>query len=538
VRATAILCAGALLVPLVVAVPTSAATTHAAGQPVPINDCWTNVLGVPTLTSFSLTRSVNTASGNKQVRFTVHADDKGAGAPGIGRVDLQLTPPDSPYPARSLELTHRSGDTWTGSATFTPWEAHVGKWHVVFLELVGKTVKNSLGFPADRAYNEARLAKIGPTTFTVAAPHPDSTKPTLHAFFHTPDNVNTKSSRKTVTFQARASDTGSGVATVVVDFADEGQQRFWPFPDPQFPLHLKRVAGTHKFRGQLTVPKWIIGSDQFTFYATVTDRAGNQHAYGFGGSSSVQDFDGTLGVVAHRYNKSPTATFSTSLVSPTHADVRTDSHRVTVTTHVTLAAPTPKIDTITVNEGWPDQGPTTVSTGTLHRVSGTARNGVWRGTIVIHHCTARRSDDHLVLAAFSNHQLTGTKDVPIHIRVSDHFPPRFKVHPSGGAPTDPISVEFNEDVAGLTDKTMVVQQQDGSQPNAHARQPGTWACATTAGTSVSCYRGPVRSATFTPEDPIPAGEYEIISDPGNQHGLTDEAGNPSYFGDRYGVGTG
>ena len=329
-KITALLSAGALLVPLVGVVPAAEAVSpQAAGQPIPVNDCWSNVLGRPTLASFALTRSVNTANGNKQVRFTVHADDKGAGAPGIGRVDLQLRPPDSQYPSRSVELTHRSGNTWTGSVTFTPWEAHVGRWHVVFLELVGKTVKNSLGFPTDRAYNETQLAKIGPTTFTVAAPHPDSTKPRLLAFFHTPDNVNTKSAPKTVTFQARVTDKGSGVASVVVNFADEGQQRFWPFPDPQFPLHLKRVAATHKFRGQLVVPQWIIGGDRFTFSATVTDRAGNQRTYGFGGASSAPHFDGTLGVDAHRYNRSPAPKFSASSLSHTHVDVRTDSHRVT-----------------------------------------------------------------------------------------------------------------------------------------------------------------------------------------------------------------
>jgi hypothetical protein len=85
------------------------------------------------------------------------------------------------------------------------------------------------------------------------------------------------------------------------------------------------------------------------------------------------------------------------------------------------------------------------------------------------------------------------------------------------------SVGFNVDVSNVT-STDLVLRASGSSTNI----PGQIVCRDASFSSVSCASGPVRSATFTPNQALsPGGSYDLIVNPaGAPSAMTDAFGNP------------
>jgi hypothetical protein len=515
----------ALLISAAFVVPVSLSAAPAAAvvaKPIPINDCWITDTGKPQLDSFYYTpHAIDTTDGNQRMKVTAQAHDTGGGgtALGIAEIDVFLYKPEAAFPnVRRVRLHRTDGTRWRGSTTFTPYTRFVGTWHVQAVVLTSNTVKNRLVLPndpPDRSYNEAQLAVFGATTFTVTAPHPDNRTPVAHSFY-VPATVNTTESAKVVTFHALVTDDGSGVAKVLPFFAREGGNgRVWP--GGAIPA-MTRVGDTNRYVAHVRVPSWWHGhGTRLVFDLEAIDKAGNEIVYDYQDAPQLARYNPYMTVHARTLQNAPKAKVTDLSRHPATVDVRTDSKRVHISVRITLAKPTPAIDAVFVNEHGH------LANGRLHLVSGNGRNGIWRGSIVIHHCLAKRSDKSLEMIMRSGHSTISSKHIPIRIRTSDVRAPRFHPYYSSGSPTDDFKITFGEDVAGIAKKTLIVTPTDGDG----SVVAGSWACATSSGVTVSCYRGPARSATFTAAATMPVGLYDIVANPHHQLTLTDMAGNPA-----------
>lgn len=96
--------------------------------------------------------------------------------------------------------------------------------------------------------------------------------------------------------------------------------------------------------------------------------------------------------------------------------------------------------------------------------------------------------------------------------------------------SSPLRLSFDEDVTDLSSESAVIRRSGlyrGSTNEAPAGAPGTWSCATVAGAATDCLDGTLRTAVWTPAEPLVAGvDYSLDFNPEHVLSLTDLSGNP------------
>ena len=168
----------------------------------------------------------------------------------------------------------------------------------------------------------------------------------------------------------------------------------------------------------------------------------------------------------------------------------------------------------------------------MRLVSGTRRNGIWKATVTLPRCEAEAGRWFGYVTAF-DYGTPGDQADTRTVRVlnADIAPPYAervgRVRPEG-----PVSIRFDEDVAGVTTDNVLVFRgiEDAADwPTQPTPISGSSACRTAAGVAVDCSTGPVRTAQFTPSSPFVDLEdtpHTMVLNPEGHLGLTDMAGNP------------
>jgi hypothetical protein len=484
----------------------------------PLNDCASSDNGDPVLTSFSLSpSSVDVTNGARQVHFSLAVTDPGGPGPATGAkvVKVGFGPnvvgEGGPH---MIVLTKNSAGLWVGSTVIPRWSKS------------GILVVRDVSL-MDRAGNQrqiggAELTSLGfPHSVTVTS-IADTTKPILTAFTLTPRSVNTRTSTRLVTFTARATDAQSHVGKIEVAGNLNGSSSISAQQDVDI-VWLTKVPGTaHTFRGHMRVRRWVGNGTWKAFGVLVADRIGNVRIY-WPPKLDTLGFPHTL-TVTSRTDTEP-AHLASFTLKPTPIDIRTSSATVSLRVHATDALS--GVGRVVADLG-PMPNDVPLATIRLHRVAGTARDGIWVGTATIARCAPITG--HLWASVFAidrrGHGSGSTSSVAV--QAVDHIAPGGWLESDTGTINqgDPLKLDFSENVNGINTTSAPVHQElpDGSQGPA---VPGAWTCLTANATVTDCETGSLRTASFAPTNGFAAGHwYHIDLNPEFTLDITDLAGNP------------
>jgi hypothetical protein len=511
---SSMLLVGVLVAGLLIALPPVAA--HAA----PLNDCVSSDNGDPILKSFRRTpAAVDVTARAKRVFFHLKVADLGGPGPasGVRRVwvgfgeapslDVNFVP--------IAKLRRNGAGAWVGSVVVPRWR-RPGR--VRLGVLLGDKAENY------RFVDPADLAAAGFPNRVLVRSTPDTTAPRLTSLGFTPRRVNTRRSPRTLTVTAKARDSQSRVRSITVN----GQMRSQNLTrDPDGSIRLTKVAGTaNKFKGTTRVPRWVGTGTWKVYLVRVEDHIGNATSYGYHRLGRL-GFDRKLRVVSRFDTQRPTLKkFS---LNPTAVDVRAANKQVTVTARGVDAQSGVRTVEALLWDRFSGRG------GLLHRVAGTRRDGVWRGVFTVHRCTAQAGALRATVQVSDRSGKTTTyrsasladNGWPNQVMVTavDHTAPSAFVEPSA-PPAGPIKVTFSENVNGITSSSAVVRRMFGFFTDGPVI-PGTWACTRGTGAVTNCQTGRVRTARFTPTDPLVASSrYSVTFNPEFSLSVTDLAGNP------------
>jgi Bacterial Ig-like domain len=511
-RTSILLSAGAVLAAALVAV-TPAVPAGAA----PVTSCVSRDNGDPVLSALSFTPgSVNVTTGGKVVTATAQAADTGGpgAASGIGNFSVSFSSPNFADYAFISFAKNAAGD-WVGKTTIPRWSTP-GTWNMTSVSLSDKAGNY-------RYYGVTELTALGVDTTLEVTSTADTTPPSLAAFTFSPGSVNSTTGPKVVTVTAKANDSQSGVSYISVSASKGGTGA------KSIGAYLTKVSGTvNTYRGKMTVPRWWTSGTWRVTTVYLIDRADNQRLYTYAQLGSLH-FKRDLAVVSGTDTGLPNITSYSR--TPGTVDVRTGNKSVAVTARLTdtKAGVSYAVVSFRSVNGFG-------AVAYLHRVSGTAANGVWKGTAVVSRCSSeagswQTSIDIADMAGNTRHLTpanVAAKGWPkaISVQAGDHrfpiatMPVTFDVPVAG-----PVNVTFNEAVNGIDSDNVVVREDTFPTPGPAIA--GTWACLTGAGASTSCTTGQVRTASFTPTVPLDTNSYyQLTLNPEHRLGVTDLAGNP------------
>jgi hypothetical protein len=480
----------ALMVLLLAAAVVSVPQASAAAR---LSPCYSSDNGDPDLTSLTLSSSVVDVTATP-VRVTITATVLDSGGPGpasgMRSVVAYLNRAGRQY---AVPLREAAG-VWSGTQKMRP-GVRAGE-YVVAVSLV------------DRANNSAwyqgeTLAELGaPTTITVLS-DPDLRPPQLRMirFRHRPLDI-TEGPRWQV-LTVRVTDHRSGVASVNVSVDRLGILYLHRLPDHP-----------NLFRARLKVRAGMAGKIYLSGVRAY-DVAGNQGSWDELDKTSFAP-DYSFMVLGPSDLRAP----ATSPLTASHRylDVRrgprTLGFEVTATDSASGVA-TVEL-TVLRDRRW-------VNSISLRRTAGTVRDGLWSRQLLINGCTWDAGRYRFVvrtLDAAGNFQIGGSTAVAIQARETRR--PRAEILDRSLASGEPLHVLFNEAVRGVdTMNAMVTSSADGSQV------AGSWICRGMFTDDVSCLTGSVRSATFTPTDPLtPGASYQVEFNPEHRLGVMDRHGNP------------
>ena len=482
------------------------AAAQAPGGP-PLNPCWAARTAPPpphgeqpTIDSVSLAPgSIDVSEGPRTVSVTLHAH---ADAPWVIRsawviLALEDSLNGSRLNAAQVDLT-RQDDVWRGTAQVP--RGTRGDW-----------VLDSAGATDDA--DQLGTAAYGPDDpdpahrVTVTSP-PDDVPPELVRLRIGPDRVNTTRHSRLVTFRARVTDAYSGVASVSVTRVN----------GPSIETALRPSATPHVYVGQLRIPSWV-GDQPWRFAVLARDAAGNsvlggRHAMSAPSESRLQVTSGPVDTERPRIRA--------VRATPDPIDVRDGMQRL----HLRVRATDDRsgVGKVVVRLPMP-LGPIVSRSARLTRTSGTARDGVWTGTILVPECADGPGLHVLDLsvrdrAPFVHRgNLRRGPDSSVRLRAGDNRQPTVTSIPDVVLSTDPIELEFSEPVSGISTANVHVRTED-------VVLAGSWACADASGESVDCLAGPTSFATFTADSEMPRGQYLVNFTPDRRFEVRDAAGNP------------
>lgn len=519
--ATAAVLAPLTGLPVVPVAPASSTVVAATPESstVPLSHCFPPDNGNPQLKSFSITPSTVTARRSHQVvTFTANPEDIGGpgAASGVtaGQIRTYRTPAASgvAYGAWGLKWNGHGGLVL--KLNYSPHDA-AGTWYVE-VRLWDAAGNFTVYRPSD-------LAAAGmPRAYTaVTAAAPDHERPTVASVRLSTTTVDASRHRGLVRVRVRARDDSGVYSVKAFTYGSLYRSRGGR-------LHLSRGTVTDgQWAGRIVVPR-VAGNYTGALTVAVRDYRGRSHTYrpatlaALGSPSRVQ----VIGEADTQRPRLRTPTISTSVV-----DLRTGAQKVTVRARITDRGAGVR-EVFMSFDGSATKMDHQGYEVAMERASGTANDGIWRGTVTLPPCRTEAGVWRGDVYAFDD-GLPGRSVTTPRVRVvnSDIAPPSAEVH-EPVPPAGPATVTFNEDVAGVTAENISVVDEDevaridlpGSGPETIA---GSWACRSAAGSPVDCDLGPVRTALFTPVAPLRSGRgYWLVLNPVGHLGLTDLAGNP------------
>ncbi len=517
-RSLILVAAAALVAPLTGAamMPAAAAALPAA---VPASVCFPSTdNGDPVLTAFTIDPlAVDSRKGARVVTFTAAAEDTGgpSAASGVrgGRVQGRLGDWEDHF---EVALEPDGKGALTGTLEVLP-QARAGTWYVE-----GVHIEDQDGNLATYSRGDLAEQKL-PTSF-VTTTDPDTVRPRLQSLRLSSATVDSRRHPSSFTVTVDASDDSAGVASVRVGLVGRAHAR---------PVHasLRLVDGTSArgtWRGRIVVGRWQATGARRLF-VELFDAVGNRRVLS-GKRLAAQGQPTSVRVLSGEDREAPTVTIRS--VTPTTLDLRAGARSVSVEARVRDAGAVRRVVLAMLSSPTGQNSPENRRVR-LSRVSGTARDGIWRGTLTLQPCAAPAGTWTGWVSARDGATRQGAAQLPTDVTVVNAD----VVRPSGQVAGEtyavrrsgPVTVTFDEDVVGIDAANAVVHVGDPQEgrPGDPAPIPGTWSCANAAEAPVDCVTGPVRTAAFTPASPLHgATDHTVVLNPEHHLGVTDLAGNP------------
>ncbi|MFC4786934.1 hypothetical protein ACT8ZV_20840 [Nocardioides sp. MAHUQ-72] len=493
-RRAAVLTAGALIV--------SCTTVLGAGPAAaePLNPCVNPDNSPPVVEDVTFSpSSVDVSSGPQQVTLSMQISESGAPGPqpsGVAKAIAYIRAPDGPFNGR-VELEPSGGDTW--SADFTvPRYAPTGAWRVGYMVLYD-AAGNS---PGEDFAAVTHQPPFDEALTVSSSSSPDTEGPIATALTIGDRRVDTTRRSADVRVEVSAGDVGSGIDSVVVRADHRGDEADATLVD----------QGDGTYAGSLRIRRWVGTGDWKITWIGVRDALGNQTNYRRDRLRALGD--NVFHVVSRTDEAEPV--LRSLDVDPGAVDVRRRGHRIVLTARID----DPRSG---VREA---SGFISSHVMPLERIRGTAKHGTWRGHLRLTPCTRPVRDHSWVVVEAYDGAGNEMHDPARKMRVRhrDLRPPQFSFTTHSVAQSGPVTIAFDEPVNGISDRSATVQQW--SQGRYAPPLAGSWACFEKDGDVTSCRTGRVRSAAWTPEDPLAATHAHVVLNPVGTLELTDLHGNP------------
>ncbi|HET6560776.1 MAG TPA: Ig-like domain-containing protein [Marmoricola sp.] len=490
--------------------------------PAGVNGCHSTDNGDPRLVEFRYSPGrVDVVDASARVRFRVRASDTGGPGPssGVGAVSVYFgAGPGDEGGTEIHDLVETSHGWWTGAVT-VPRRAPHERWQIEGLDLRDRAGNREHVGRAELQGLTGRRLSVAITTA------PDRTPSRLVAFSVTPDTVDTTRAVQFVVFTARMVDRQSDIGEVVVDGTGDTS---WLSPETGT-ISLTMVPGTrHLFSARVPVRRWL-GMREWRTTAVGAWNSADQLVVYRRRQLADLGFDGDFSVVSGRDTTRPEVrSFD---VSARAVDTRTEDAELSFTVHATDVGAGVRrvVASGSQEEFWIE----------LTRTSGTARDGVWSGTLPVQHCRTSSATWRLMLivedgqgdrsadgVVYDSADLAarGWQD-RVRVTGGDIERPQVAVAPRV-RPGGPIRIAFDEPVQGIETVTASLHHLRGDGSLGRVRA-GTWRCRDGIGLRTNCRSGSVEQARFRPDDLLRVNaRYGLALNPEHQLGITDLAGNP------------
>jgi hypothetical protein len=493
---------------LVAAVTPADGTEHQVNPAtgVALSPCFSDDHGLPVVRSIRLSRStVDVTERAQRVEVIVDVVDTGGPgtASGVSSVTLY----------EGLEPMRRATDGTWRTTLRAPQGSSPGSTYLY--AVATDRVGNSSPGPGPHGYTPEPHAVLQ----VVSAAAPDEHAPGLRRVRLSRTTVDALSDRRTVDVSVAARDRESGVFSVsgwLVRDGDDGRTH---------EVRLRLVSGdSHRGRwaGRVVVPLWAHGGRwRPAFFAR--DRFGHGRAL-----LGVSDDAGAL-VPRLRVRSGPDSAppvLRSVSVAPTRVDVRAGSHTVVVDVRARdhqsgVAAVELEVDG------------TQVTDLPARLVDGTRRDGTWRVALKVSTCAV--AGDWIVRVVgitdrrgrrYDGYSHPYTSGRTLTVVNTDRVVPDIASQTVGSGS---VEVEFTEDVVGVGPASaQLTYSQYGFFDFPGTPLAGGWQCRDAQGAASSCLTGPVRTAVFVPEAPLPStGAFLAVLNPEHILDVTDLAGNPA-----------
>lgn len=474
----------------------------------PLNSCQNPDNGDPHLKALSMsTTSVNVKKASRKVSFTAKATDTGGPgkASGVSSISLSLESPSFPYSSAYGDLT-KSGKTWQGSVTINRWVGP-GKWtlSVYLYDKAGNY----------ESLSSEQLAAAGLPSFLNVKSTPDKTPPVISGFSFTPGAVNTTKASKTITFTAKATDSQSGISGFYVD-ASSANNKYGGFA---YLTKVKSPANTYK--GTMTIARWVGKSTWKISDLEVFDKAGNYLDLSYA-DLGTRHYKRMFKVTSGTDTSKPKLVSFSRTPATVNAKTKNASFQVTVTAKDTGSG----VSSVSVDYLAPAGG--FVASGYLTRSSGTAKKGVWKGTVTVIRCESApgtwKPTVYITDGAYNQLSTALTAATAQEkVKATDHIAPTATTSFSQ-PPAGPVKISFDENVNGISSTSVTVNAGNSYDPGALV--PGTLKCTDKSGASANCATGKVRNVSFKPTTAMNTfSDYFVTINPEHSLAVTDAAGN-------------
>lgn len=490
---------GVLVVTAPVSVASSASSMSSA---VELTSCVDPDNGRPELqaVSFSPT-AVDATDSARDVTLRMRVVDTGGpgAARGIEQVNATVGP-DVPRGrgGSEIELEPVEGDWWQGTFP-VPLGSTPGEWRLLATS-VRDGAGNVLGDLDDVGHDF--LAPHDDSTVTVTS-EPDTTAPTITSLQLSKLTVDTRRKARRITVRVGAVDDPAGVESVHVAAVNRDSRSV-------FATLTDRDGDT--FVGGLRFPRGFGEGRWRVRVVAAVDAVGNVRQR-FG--DAIDELgERAFTVRAPEDDRVPRVVWSK--VRPGTIDIRRDAERIRVRTRLR--------DTGTgVSSAEVDLFGERVQ---LDRVRGTARDGVWTAGFTLEPCArfeSRRGT--LALLDRAGNWVGSSFTANVRLRRHDTEPPHATGTPNRLAAGESLRFGFSEDVVGVNDASIVVQEVRWPDP-LDAPLPGAWVCSDRDGAETSCDDGQVREVVWTPEEPLAITDHRVTINPDGILHVTDLRGNP------------
>jgi hypothetical protein len=471
--------------------------------------------GDPALDSITISPSaVDTTAKPEQVQIAAVAHDTGGPGPAVGMSHFEVVVNRHPGRGTRVLMSPAGSNNWTGTFTVGKW-ARPGTWRirsVSMRDLIGHRMEYA-GPRSARPLNQVP----GDHSFTVTSTS-DPTPAELTAFSFSPTRVDTTRRPRFVRVAVRALDDQSGISRVRV-LAGPG----W---SSAAGTQLRKVRGTpHTYRGRLSIRRFV-ETGRWGVWATV--RNGADRGASFEPLGAARFLDVRSGSDTRR------PTLTAIRIRPGNVDVRQADGSVTVTVRARDAGS----GIADVGVDFRDPGNIWVP---MRLVSGTRRDGVWRGSGIVPRCPAQSglltASVTLIDKSFNYRRWSKAKLLELQWPNTlmlqappDAVPPRVRIVGDRPTPTvpvfGPVVLRFNEPVNGINNASVQVRSSRSNPMTA-----GTWTCTDQSGFNTDCANGLVRRAAFTPDNPFlqsDFSDFSVLLNPEHNLDITDLAGNPCH----------